>query len=285
MPGRTNKRGEGMSQVAELQGKVAIVTGAGSGIGAETAAVLARNGARVIAAGLGAESLAEVSERLRADGLDVQAHGVDISDENSVKALLSFVMQRYGRLDVLDNNAAQTSTDGDAMLHAMDVEVWDRVMTINARGTMLMCKHGVSAMLASGGGSIINISSGTSMAGDYFAPAYAASKGAVNTLTRYVATQYGAQNIRCNAIVAGLVMTGALEATLPPPVRDIFAAHKPAGRLGEPRDIAEMVSFLGSDRSSWITGQLFGVDGGFFAHSPTTPQMAALMAAMQAPAA
>lgn len=158
-------------------------------------------------------------------------------------------------------------------------------MTINARGTMLMCKHVVPAMIANGGGSIINISSGTSTAGDFQATAYACSKGAINTLTRYVATQYGSRGVRCNALVLGLVATEALKATLPPPVCQVFESNKLLGRLGEGRDVAEAVLFLASERSAWITGQLLPVDGGFFAHVPTTSGIAALMAAMQQQAA
>jgi len=115
------------------------------------------------------------------------------------------------------------------------------------------------------------------MAGDFFATAYAASKGAINTFTKYVATQYGAQGIRCNALVLGLILTPLLEATLPRPLREIFRAHKLTQRLGSPLDVAQMVAFLASPRSSFITGQLLPVDGGFYAHTPTTVAVGALV--------
>jgi NAD(P)-dependent dehydrogenase (short-subunit alcohol dehydrogenase family) len=272
-----------MPAINELEGKVAIVTGAASagGIGAETARVLAASGARVVMADLAASSLEATAGRLAAQGLPIVHHATDISDERSVEALMRFTRQKFGRLDVLDNNAASQGQSDDRDVMSMSVELWDRIMSVNARGTMLMCKHALPLMIGAGGGSIINVSSGTSVAGDFFATAYAASKGAINTLTKYVATQYGAQGIRCNALILGLIMTPILEATLPPPVREIFRQHKLTQRLGAPLDVAHMVAFLASERSSFTTGQLLPVDGGFYAHTPTTVAVAELMAKMK----
>lgn len=260
-----------------LKGKVALVTGAAGGIGAVTSRYLAEAGARVMLTDRADSGLQAVAESLQHDGLEVAQWAADISDEANVRHLIEFTLSTFGRLDVLDNNAALQGLAEDRDVMSMPVDVWDRVMAVNARGTMLMCKHSLPAMIAGGGGSIINISSGTSSAGDFHATAYAASKGAINTLTRYIATQYGSQGVRCNALTLGLVMTPALEAGLPPPVRDIFSAHKLVGRIGKPGDVAEMVSFLASDRAAWITGQVIPVDGGFFAHVPTTVAVAALM--------
>src|SRR5271168_5389106 len=264
----------------DLDKRIAIVTGAGGvgGIGAATARALAGAGARVVLADLGSSALLATTAALRAEGLDVAHCITDISDERSVESLIQFTLQKYGRLNVLINNAASQGQLQDREVTSMSVELWDQIMSVNARGTMLMCKHALPLMIAGGGGSIINISSGTSVAGDFFATAYAASKGAINTFTKYVATQYGAQGIRCNALVLGLILTPVLEATLPEPLRDIFRDNKLVGRLGEPRDVAEMVLFLASDRSRFITGQLLPVDGGFYAHTPTTVPMNALLA-------
>lgn len=262
--------------VKELAGKVAIVTGAAAGIGAETAKLLAEKGANVVLAGPANSGVAETAAKLAAD-YDVAAFDTDISDEANVKALMAFTREKYGRLDILDNNAALVGLPGDMDLVNMDVEVWDKVQAVNGRGTMLMCKHAVPFMAETGGGSIINISSGTSLAGDFQSTAYASSKGTVNTLTRYVATQYGALGIRCNALALGLVQTEALDAGMPEPFKAIFKDHKPAGRLGKPADIAAMVAFLASDHSAWLTGQVISVDGGFYAHSPTTVGVAALV--------
>jgi NAD(P)-dependent dehydrogenase (short-subunit alcohol dehydrogenase family) len=265
----------------DLDGKVAIVTGAGrnGGIGAQTARVLAEAGARVMLADRGSSNLEEVTQALAADGFEAAHCKTDISNESSVAALIRFTREKFGRLDILDNNAASQGQPEDRDVQSMSVELWDQIMSVNARGTMLMCKYALPVMIAGGGGSIINISSGTSMAGDFFATAYAASKGAINTFTKYVATQYGAQGIRCNALILGLIATQMLEATLPPPLLEIFRQHKLTQRLGTPMDVAQMVAFLASPRSSFITGQLLPVDGGFYAHTPTTVAVAALMAA------
>jgi NAD(P)-dependent dehydrogenase (short-subunit alcohol dehydrogenase family) len=268
---------------SELRGKVAIVTGAGNagGIGAETAKVLATAGASVVMADLATTQLAATASVLSAQGLSVAHCVADISDERSVEALMRFTQQKYGRLDVLDNNAASQGQAADRDVLSMSVELWDQIMGVNARGTMLMCKHALPLMIAGGGGSIVNISSGTSSAGDFFATAYAASKGAVNTFTKYVATQYGPQGIRCNALILGLIMTSTLEATLPPPMREVFRQHKLVQRLGTPHDVAQMVAFLASDRAAFTTGQLLPVDGGFYAHTPTTVAIAELFAKMK----
>jgi NAD(P)-dependent dehydrogenase (short-subunit alcohol dehydrogenase family) len=274
-----------MSQSTEdLNGRVAIVTGAGGqgGIGECTARLLAEAGARVVIADLASSKLEETAAFLTREGHDVSHCATDISDERSVESLVRFTQQKYGRLDILDNNAASQGQAEDRDVTSMSVELWDHIMGVNARGTMLMCKHALPVMISGGGGSIINISSGTSTAGDFFATAYAASKGAINTFTRYVATQYGAKGIRCNALILGLIATPVLKSVMPEPLRDIFRDNKLVGRLGEPRDIAEMVLFLASDRSRFITGQLLPVDGGFYAHTPTTVPVLALLAKMQA---
>jgi NAD(P)-dependent dehydrogenase (short-subunit alcohol dehydrogenase family) len=271
------------AHAGDLSGKVAIVTGAGGigGIGAQTARVLAEEGVRVVLADLPSSSLEAVTRSLLADGFEVAHCATDISDERAVEALIQLTRLKFGRLDILDNNAASQGQVEDRDVQSMSVELWDKIMGVNARGTMLMCKHALPVMIAGGGGSIINISSGTSMSGDLFATAYAASKGAINTFTKYVATQYGAHGVRCNALVLGLIQTPILEATLPGPLREIFREHKLAQRLGSPLDVAQMVAFLASARSAFITGQLLPVDGGFYAHAPTTVAVGALLAKMK----
>ncbi|CAG9165948.1 SDR family NAD(P)-dependent oxidoreductase [Cupriavidus pinatubonensis] len=266
------------NQSENLYGKVALISGGAGAIGNATASKLAACGARVVIADLPGADGERIAFELRRQRLEVRACDLDLASEASVEAAIAFALRTYGRLDILDNNAAMKGLPDDRDVASMSADLWDNVMAVNARGTMLMCKHAVPAMIAAGGGSIINISSGTSLAGDVFQTAYAVSKGAINTLTRYVATQYGAQGVRCNALLVGSVLTPPMQRALPPPMRDVIEAHKLAGRLGQPQDIAEMVVFLASDRSAWITGQTWSVDGGFFAHSPTTPQFEALRA-------
>jgi NAD(P)-dependent dehydrogenase (short-subunit alcohol dehydrogenase family) len=261
-----------------MNGRVALITGGAGAIGSATARRLGQDGARVIIGDLAASNMRDVASGLRDEGLDVVAQELDLEQESSIRAAFDAIARSHGRLDILDNNAALKGLKEDRRVAEMPVELWDRMMAVNARGTMLMCKYAVPMMIAAGGGSIINISSGTSVAGDEYATAYAVSKGAINTLTYYVAAQYGRQNVRCNALLVGSVVTPAMQRVLPEAMRDVLCSHKLVGRLGQPNDIAEVVAFLASDRSAWITGQLWSIDGGFFAHIPTMPQFAQLMA-------
>lgn len=265
----------------ELEGKVAIVTGSTRGIGLQTAHLLAEAGARVVIADLPGTALAEAVAAVGSAG-EVAQHAVDISDESSVAALIAFALECFGRLDVLNNNAALTGDPADVDVRAESVEAWDRAFAVNARGTMLMCKHALGPMIDGGGGSIINVSSGTARAGHERFTAYACSKAAVEALTRYVATQYGGQGVRCNAVALGLIGTEALREGMPKPLQDAVVANKLVGRLGEPRDVSQAIRFLASDRSSFITGEVLAVDGGYFAHSPSLDAERRAMAEMLA---
>jgi NAD(P)-dependent dehydrogenase (short-subunit alcohol dehydrogenase family) len=264
--------------VKDLGGKVALISGGAGAIGSATARRLAEDGARVVIGDLPNSNLHGVTEELRREGLDVVAQELDLEHEASIRAAIEAIRGQHGRLDILDNNAALKGLKEDRSVVDMSVELWDRVMAVNARGTMLMCKYALPLMIEGGGGSIINISSGTSVAGDLYATAYAVSKGAINTLTYYVAAQYGSQHVRCNGLLVGSVVTPAMQRVLPEPMRNALRSHKLVGRLGEPQDIAEVVAFLASDRSAWVTGQLWSIDGGFFAHVPTMPEFAQILA-------
>ena len=262
---------------SEFENKVVIITGAQRGIGLETAKHFASNGAKVVMADLPGSVISEAAAEVASLG-DVRHCDVDISDENSVKSLLEFTLDNFGRLDILDNNAARQGLAEDNKIIDMDPDVWDSVFAVNARGTMLMCKHGIKAMIQTGGGAIVNISSGTSLFGQVYQSAYACSKGAINTLTKFVATQYGSQGIRCNAIALGLVKTESLAKGMPELFQQLYIDNKLVPRLGRPNDIAEMIGFLCSDRAAWITGQVYSIDGGFFAHSPQMVEELKLMA-------
>ncbi|MDO7833460.1 SDR family oxidoreductase [Sphingobium sp. HBC34] len=268
------------AQHGELAGKVAIVTGAGlpGNIGSETAEVLAREGASVVLTDVAGDALVETTRALADKGYRVASCVTDISSEDAVKALIAFTVETFGRLDVIDNNAARTSADQDLLVCDMDVDWWDKTFAVNTRGTMLMCKHAIPVMIHGGGGSIINISSGTVVGGNFFSTAYASSKGAVETLTRYIATQYGPQKIRCNAVSPGPVLTSSLKQGLPDDLREIFRRHTLTGDYAKPSEIGEVVSFLASDRASFVTGQVLQVDGGIAAHLSTSVEIAELMA-------
>ncbi|WGM47298.1 NADP-dependent 7-alpha-hydroxysteroid dehydrogenase [Brevundimonas sp. NIBR10] len=265
-----------------LDGKVALVTGAAGSIGSETALALAEQGARVVLTDLRAPELQAVTEGLRTQGYDVACQAGDITSEDDIRAVVGFAIETFGGVDILDNNAGATGySSRDLDIPDMSVELWDQVLSINARAPMLFCKYAIPSMLERGGGSIINISSGQSLSGDVSNFAYAASKAAVNSLTRHMATGYSPRGIRVNAIAAGLIIQPGMEQRLPAHIQKIFLSHCLVPRLGTPRDIANMVVFLASDLSSYVTGQILSVDGGFTAHLPNVADMRPIIDGMK----
>jgi len=256
-----------------LENRVAIVTGSGgpSGIGSATAKRLAAEGAAVILADIDPGSAADAVAEIEAAGGKAFARVLDLGDEASIAALVGGVEGQFGRLDLLHNNAAATSVDQmgrDMAVALMDADVWDNAFRINSRGTMLMIKHALPLMLHNGGGSIVNTSSGAALRGDFYGPAYASSKAAINCLTMYVATQYGKQGIRCNVVSPGLIMTQANIVNNSQEQLDRIERHKLTPYLGNPDDIAAAVAYLGSDDARFVTGQVIVVDGGITSHMP-----------------
>jgi NAD(P)-dependent dehydrogenase (short-subunit alcohol dehydrogenase family) len=268
--------------MALLDGKVALVTGAAGCIGSETALALAEQGARVLLTDLRAAELEAVTERLKGQGHDVACKAGDLASEDDIRAVVAACVKTFGGVDILDNNAGATGfSSRDLDIPDMPVELWDQVQAINARGPMLFCKYAIPSMLERGSGSIINISSGQSLSGDVSNFAYAASKAAINALTRHMATAYSPRGVRVNAIAAGLIVQPGMEQRLPAHIQDIFLSHCLVPRLGVPRDIANMVVFLASDLSSYVTGQILSVDGGFTAHLPSVADMRPIIESMK----
>lgn len=264
--------------MASLEGKVAVVTGAASGIGECSARTLAHRGASVIVADRNGPGAEEVAASISQTGAVASAFAVDISVEDEVAALFDAAVSRYGGLDIVHNNAADTrdeviGRDGDVA--TMDVAVWDQTMAVNLRGTMLGCKHAIGKMLGRGGGAIVNTSSNSGLSGDLSRTAYGASKGGINALTMYVATQYGRHGIRANAISPGLVLTPAADQNLTAEAREIFQLNHLTERFAIPQDIANAVAFLASDDAAMINGQILCVDGGMLAHTPAYAQFLA----------
>jgi NAD(P)-dependent dehydrogenase (short-subunit alcohol dehydrogenase family) len=254
-----------------LHGKVAIVTGAASGIGADTAARLARDGAAVVVADIDLAKAEKHAAGLVQAGGNAAAVRVDLGDEQSISAMIEFAVDRFGGLDILDNNAADTrlSATRDVGVEHTETEVWDALMRINLRGTMLACKYAIPRLRARGGGSIINMSSGSGLTGALAPTAYGVSKAGIITLTQYVATQHGKEGIRCNAIAPGLIVTPATTSSYATgPFGEMMLRHHLTPRLGTPADIASMVAFLASDEAGFITGQVICVDGGMHSHAP-----------------
>lgn len=253
-----------------LEGKVAVLTGTSGGIGAATARRLASEGARLVLADIDLAGAEHTAQAVREAGGEAVAHYLDLADEASITALIADAIAHYGQIDVLFNNAADTRHEtmvNDAAVEFMDADVWDGVFRINARGTMLMIKHVLPHMIAGGGGSIINTSSGASLRGDLFRVAYASSKAAINVLTEYVAAQYGKQGIRCNVVSPGLVVTENAAMNQGHNL-DLYLAHHLTPRLGRPEDLAAMVALLASDDGKFITAQIIPVDGGISTHFP-----------------
>jgi NAD(P)-dependent dehydrogenase (short-subunit alcohol dehydrogenase family) len=254
--------------MGRLDGKIAVITGAASGIGKATARRVAAEGARTVVADLNADGAKEVADAIIVAGGEAIAVSVDMGDNDAVRDMVEAAVTAYGGLDILHNNAAATrlAATADLPVSAADPDVWDEMMRVNLRGAMVAIQAAAQHMIARGGGSVINTASGSGLAGDLRNPAYGASKAALVSLTTYVATEYGKQGIRCNAISPGFILIPEK------PGRDAVAAtmlrHALTPRLGTPEDIAALVVFLASDESGFITGQNICVDGGMRAHQP-----------------
>jgi 2-keto-3-deoxy-L-fuconate dehydrogenase len=246
----------------KLSGRVALITGAGSGIGEATALLFAREGAEICAVDVN-ESGATATARAIGDALAVTAN---VSSSDEVQAAVSRCLDRFGRIDVLVNCAGVGSTQ---TLADTPEEVWDRVFAVNTRGTFLTCKYVLPHMLSSGG-CIVNIASVAGMVGIRNRAAYCASKGAVISLTQSIAVDYVGQGIRCNCICPGTVdspWVGRLLDAAEDPVaeRAALIARQPMGRLGLPEEIAAAALYLASDDAAFMTGSQLVIDGGLTA--------------------
>jgi NAD(P)-dependent dehydrogenase (short-subunit alcohol dehydrogenase family) len=251
-----------------LSHKVAIVTGAGSGIGRAIATAFAREGAAVTLLGRREDRLAETAQIVAAAGGRATVRACDVTDAAAVQHAVDATLAACGRLDVLVNDAAQNRPDAPVAETAADLEAtwWDATLAVNLTGAFLCIKYALPALCASGAGSIVNVASTSGLAGNTNQSAYVASKHGLVGLTRAVALDYAARGVRANAICPGFIETersvGFSERHRGPAWRANKLAAIPLGRLGRPEDVATLAVFLASDESAYVTGAAIPVDGG-----------------------
>lgn len=256
------------SSLSTMAGKTVLVTGAGSGIGRAIAARFAADQATVICADINRQTALETAEALCESGLVAHAVQVDIACEESVAQMIAHTLELTGRLDTVAANAG-IMVEGDIL--SLSLEDWNRAMTVNATGAFLTARAALPPLIESGAGALVFTASTVALAGMRGVAAYSAAKGAIVALTRQLAADYAQQGVRANAVAPGAVRTPLSESQFRARARDDahfdellrgVIARYPLGRWGESAEIAEVVHFLGSPRSAWMTGQILPVDGG-----------------------
>lgn len=255
-----------------LKGKVAVVTGSTSGIGVGIARLFAAEGAKVVICGRREERGQDVAGRIQREGGEASYHFIDMASADSIAQLFADTNEKYGKIDVLVNNAANVGLK-DGRVDELTLEMWDAIFQSDLRGTFYATKCVIPYMQKNeNGGSIINIGSVASCGGDLGNTAYGCAKAGVDMLTQYTALQYGKEKIRCNCIRPGLIVTTENEARIPQILKDIFISNNMVDRYGCPEDIGHLCVYFASEESGYVTGQVVNADGGLCSHSPTVAQ-------------
>ena len=247
-----------------FENKVVVITGAASGIGEATTRRIVSEGGKVVIADYSKERADELAAELTQSGADVRSVYFSATELQSCKELIDFAMKEYGQVDVLINNVGGTDPKRD-----LDIDYFDEAFHLNLCCTMYLSQQVIPIMTAHGGGNIVNVASISGITADANGTLYGASKAGVINLTKYIATQMGKKNIRCNAVAPGLVLTPAAVNNLNEDVRNIFLGQCATPYLGEPEDVAATIAFLASNDARYITGQTIVVDGGLTIHNPT----------------
>ena len=265
-----------------LAGKVALITGGASGIGAATASLMARLGASVVIADVNQVGGKERADEIEAAGGAAVAIEIDVGEAAQVKRAVDTAVDTYGRLDILFNNAAALGIiSEDLEITSVDLANWEHSLRVDLTGPMLGCKYAIPAMVKNGGGSIINTASVSGIGAEVYMTGYPVAKAGVIHLSRTVALQWGLHGIRCNAIAPGLTLSPA-GLGMPERMRDMYVRHSMVPFVGGPEDIAPTVAFLASDMSRYITGQCIQIDGGITGTIPIAADYRDLMASLPA---
>lgn len=261
----------------DLTGKVAIVTGSTSGIGIGIARVFAEHGAHVVVTGRREGRGAAVAAEIGEAGGKASFHKLDIMDEGSISALIEDTAKEYGHVDIVVNNAANVNAE-DGNVVDLTAAQWDEMLTSDLRSVFLMSKYAIKEMQKQKKGSIINIGSTAGAAGNLGWSAYGPAKAGVANLTKNIAYQYGKENIRCNCIQPGLIVTPQNDANVAEYFRQIYLDEIEVNRYGCPEDIGYMALFFASDEAGFVTSQIISVDGGMMAHAPINTALRKLSA-------
>lgn len=257
-----------MYEALSLNGRVAIVTGGAGGIGESTIELMIGRGAHVAIADIALDQAQAVAAK---HGDKAVAIHMDLTDEASIKAMVATVVQRFGRIDILHNNATAVGRQlvaADNAIGEMATETWDTFFDTNCRGTMIVTREVLPHLIATGNGAIVITVSGQALQGNIRFHAYSATKAAMIQMTRAIATAYGRKGVRCNAVAPGLVLTETVARDFPPEMLKLVLDETPRDSVGAPEDIAEAVAFLASDAARNITGQTLVADGGVSIHIP-----------------
>lgn len=253
-----------------LSGKVFIVTGGAGGIGSETVKLAAARGAKMVVANYELDAAETLAHEIETAGGDAIALAFDLNDEAGIQAMVKSTIDHFGRIDVLNNNAALIVAEiaqRDQNIETMSTELWDQTFTANTRGTMLTARECLPHLVTSKG-NIINTVSNLALQGHVIQVAYSCSKAAIIQMTRSIAASHGRKGVRCNAVAPGMTMTAGLKEGMPAPLRQMVADETLRDQLGDPQDISEVIVWLASDAARNMTGQILVADGGLASHVP-----------------
>lgn len=252
-----------------FEDKIAIVTGAAGGIGEAITRRIISEGGKVVIADYSKERADKLAGELAYSGADVRSIYFSATEVESCKELVDFAMKEYGKVDILINNVGGTNLKRDLSIEKLDLSYFDEVFHLNLYCMMYLSQQIIPIMKSHGGGNIVNVASIGGITADASGTLYGTSKAGVINLTRYIATQAGKKNIRCNAVAPGLVLTPAALNNLDEKLRNVFLDQCTTPYLGKPEDIAATIAFLASDDARYVTGQTIVADGGLTIHNPT----------------